>query len=176
MTQDIKEQIRDRYIGEYIADAGAKKPGILGKIWRSARSIREHLDAVKNADPQAHALIYVGTAVMMLSLLGGAPIMGTMVLAAGIGYTGGLIRANAEVRSEAREAIARDIADGKLDARFKQDTETKPAPELQPAASSVPERGVAAAQFGACAECAPVTEPLLPPTRGIERPHGSNFG
>jgi hypothetical protein len=175
MTQDLTQQIRDRYIGEYIADTGANKPGILGKIWRSARSIKEHLDAVKKADPQAHALIYVGAAVMMLSLLGGAPAVGVAVVAAGIGYTGGLIRANAEVRREADAAITRDIADGKLDTRFAADTQ-KPGLQPQQLSTAVPERGVAASQFAACAECAAPEADPLPPVRGIERPHGRNFG
>lgn len=174
MTQGINEQIRDRYIGEYIADAGANKPGILGKIWRSARSIKEHLDAVKKADPQAHALIYVGAAVMMLSLLGGAPAVGVAVVAAGIGYTGGLIRANGEVRRDADAAITRDIADGKLETRFAVDTQNQSL--LPQQVSALPERGAAASQFAACAECtAPEADPM-PPVRGIERPHGRNFG
>ncbi|MBL8713278.1 MAG: hypothetical protein JNM12_10290 [Alphaproteobacteria bacterium] len=174
MTQDTNEQIRDRYIGEYIADAGANKPGILGKIWRSARSIKEHLDVVKKADPQAHALLYVGAAVMMLSLLGGAPAIGVAVVAAGIGYTGGLVRANGEVRREAETALTRDIADGTLAARFAADTQK---PGLQPQQiSTLQQRGQAAAQFAATADSAAPEADPLPAMRGIERPHGRNFG
>lgn len=174
MTEDIKEQIRDRYIGEYIADAGAKKPGILGKIWRSARSVKEHLDVVKKADPQAHALLYVVGAVLLLSGIGGAPVFTGIVVAAAAGYAGGLIRANAQVRSEASLAIARDIEDGKLDARFKADTQNKTAPDMP--LSKLPAGGQAAAQFAACAECAAPEADPMPVTRGVERPHGRNFG
>lgn len=174
MTQGINEQIRDRYIGEYIADAGAKKPGILGKIWRSARSIKEHLDAVKKADPQAHALLYVGAAVMMLSLFGGAPAIGVAVVAAGIGYTGGLVRANGEVRREAGAAITRDIADGKLETRFAGDTQNQGVQPQQ--ISTLPQRGQAAAQFAATADGATPEADPLPAMRGVERPHGRNFG
>ncbi len=99
--------------------------------------------------------------------------MGAVIVAAGAGYVGGLIRANAEVRSDALAAIARDIDDEKLDARFKADTADKIAPDSQ--LSKLPAAGQAAAQFVACAECATGAEPL-PPTRGIERPHGRNFG
>lgn len=174
MAQDIKQEIRDRYIGEYIADAGAKKTGILGKIWRNARSIKEHMDVLKKAEPQAHALVYVIGTVLLLSSFGGAPIMGMLVVAAAAAYTGGLLRANAEVRGEASAAIARDIDDGKLDARFKADTATKTAPDMQP--PKLPAGGQAAAQFAACAECATPEADPLPPLRGIERPHGRNFG
>lgn len=174
MTQDIKEQIRDRYIAEYIADAGAKKPGILGKIWRNARSIKEHLDVLKKAEPQAHALVYVIGAVLLLSGMGGAPVFTAVVIAAGAGYVGGLIRANCEVRSEASAAIARDIEDGKLGARFKAETSAKIPPDAQ--LSKLPAGGLAAAQFTACAECAAPEAESLPPARGIERPHGRHFG
>ena len=36
--------------------------------------------------------------------------------------------------------------------------------------------GQAAAAFAACAECAATEADSLPPVRGIERPHGRNFG
>lgn len=174
MTQDIKQEIRGRYIGEYIADAGAKKPGILGKIWRSARSIKEHMDVLKKAEPQAHALVYVIGAVLLLSGIGGAPIFTSLVVAAGAGYAGGLIRANAQVHRDASSAIARDIDDGKLDARFKADTQNKTGPEMP--LSKLPAGGTAAAQFAACAECTAPEAGPLPVTRGVERPHGRNFG
>ncbi|MDF3025427.1 MAG: hypothetical protein K0R10_2788 [Alphaproteobacteria bacterium] len=37
-------------------------------------------------------------------------------------------------------------------------------------------RGQTAAPFAACAECAAPEADPMPPVRGIERPHGRNFG
>jgi hypothetical protein len=178
MTQDLQQQIRERYIGEYIADAGAKKPGITGKIWRGVKQFRDDLALVKRGNREAYGMIAVlgpvGVFIGTVAAFGAAPVLGVALLAAEIGFAASYAAADLQVRREASQAIARDIADGKLDARFKDDMQNKTAPETQP--PKLPAGGATAAQFAACAECAaPETDPV-PPVRGIERPHGRNFG
>ncbi len=80
------------------------------------------------------------------------------------------------VRREAWDTISKDIDDGKLSDRFKTEVLDVRARELEQKAASLPAKGAVVSQFAASAESGGSEPEPMVVTRGIERPHGRNFG
>ncbi|MDI1227314.1 MAG: hypothetical protein PSY14_06490 [bacterium] len=180
MTKDIKSEIRDQYINEYMDAAGAKKTGFLGKLWRGAMKIDTAMKKWNDESQLKYNAFMVTGSVLPTVLLLGAfavnPLLGLAVLAGAATTIVTFLRADVLVRREAWDTITKDIDDGKLSDRFKTDVLDLRSRELEQKVASLPVKGAAIAQFAASAEAgASEPEPMVV-ARGIERPHGRNFG
>lgn len=181
MTQDIKSEIRNQYIGEYMDAAGAKKPGLLGKIWRGVQTFENAVNRWEKEQSWKMPVTMLGVPIVLAyGVIGSfmaAPLLGIAAVAGLAGYVGSYLRADVQVRREAWDAVTRDIDDGKLSERFKTEVLDIRARELEQKTANLPTKGAAVSQFSASVGLAAETpEALLPPVRGIERPHGRNFG
>ena len=176
MTQDIKSQIRDQYINEYLEAAGAQKQGFFGKIWRGAMKLDAAAAKLQKEPSWKTPLLLVGVPMVMAVSLFAAPAVFLGAIGVGAVMTAGFLRADVLVRREAWDNVTRDVDAGLLSDRFKTDVLDKRAAEIELQRASLPVKGAVVVQFAASAESGGYEAETPFVTRGIERPHGRNFG
>ncbi len=176
MTKDIKAEIRDQYINEYVESAGAQKQGIFGKIWRGAMKLDAAMARLQKEPSWKTPLLMVGLPMGLAISLFAAPTVFLGVIGTAAALTVSFLRADVLVRRDAWNNVTRDIDAGLLSDRFTVDVLDKRAAEIELQRASLPVKGAAVTQFAASAASGGYEPEPLATTRGIERPHGRNFG